>query len=426
MRFIHQHDDIVPGGEHRVLFALVIAELVDQSENEGFVGLQIVPQLFAVLGLTFLFLPNHFRLYEILMDLVIKIFAIGDDQECEIARDLAPNLAGKEHHGKGLAGALGVPENAQLALQLRPILHRFHQIVHAEILMVFGNDLVLLVAEHDKVFDVIHQTIFPQQAVDEIADRAFSHCTGFLQRLTVRPFLLGVNLQPLKEMIVGGVERAEPCLQPIGQHADLVECEQVRDIPQIIFQVVVVSFLYLDDAVFQLDKHHGQAVDENQHIRAAPVDAPLYPHLRNGGEGVVFRTVEIHHLHKIEILFAVAAEADLDAVADLVVVLVIRGRHIRGAEIAAQIPGDLFQLFAGNAGIQARQGLPQNKGEHAFLLAAAPCPVGQEFPLVRGRITAQNTILERVALQLLQDCLFNIVFGYEVAHDCHHLYYPFF
>ena len=263
VRFIHQHDDIVPGGEHRVLFTLVIAELMDQGENEGFVGLQIVPQLLTVLRLAFLFLPDHFRLYKILVDLVIQVFAVGDDQEREIARDLAPNLAGEEHHGKGFAGALGVPEHAKLALQLRPVLYRFHQIVHTEILVVFGDDLVLLVAEHDEVFNVIHQSIFLQQAVDEIPDRAFAHRTGFLQRLTVGPFLLGVHLQPLEEMIVGGVEGTEPRLQPVGQHTDLVEGEQVRDIPQIVLQVVVIGFLHLDDAVFQLDKHHGQTIDED-------------------------------------------------------------------------------------------------------------------------------------------------------------------
>ena len=347
MRFIHQHDDIVPGGEHRVLFTPVIAELMDQGENEGFVGLQIVPQLLTVLRLAFLFLPNHFRLYKILVDLVIQVFAIGDDQECEIARDLAPNLAGEEHHGKGFAGTLGMPEHAKLALQLRPVLYRFYQVVHSEILVVFGNDLVLLIAEHDEVFYVVDQPAFLQQAVDEIPDRAFAHRTGFLQSLTVGPFLLGVHLQPLEEMIVGGVEGAEPCLQPVGQHADLIERKQVRDIPQVVLQVVVIGLLHLDDAVFQLNKHHGQAVDKNQHVRATPVDASLYPHLGNGGEGVALRAVKIDQLHKIKILFAVAAEADFDAVADLVVVLVIGGRHIRGAEIPAEVAGDLLQLFAG-------------------------------------------------------------------------------
>lgn len=170
---------------------------------------------------------------------------------------------------------------------------------------------------------------------------------GFLQSLTVGPFLLGVHLQPLEEMIVGGVEGAEPCLQPVGQHADLIERKQVRDIPQVVLQVVVIGLLHLDDAVFQLNKHHGQAVDKNQHVRATPVDASLYPHLGNGGEGVVLRAVKIDQLHKIKILFAVAAEADFDAVADLVVVLVIGGRHIRGAEIPAEVAGDLLQLFAG-------------------------------------------------------------------------------
>ena len=125
--------------------------------------------------------------------------------------------------------------------------------------------------------------------------------------------------------------------------------------------------------------------------------------------------VKVHQLHKIKIVLPITAEADFDAVSDLVIILVIGGRHIRGAEIAAEVAGDLHQLLPGDDGIQARQSLPQYLREYAFLLAAASRTVRQRFTLVRGRGATQNIILERSTLQLLQDRLFDIVFGYEVA-----------
>jgi hypothetical protein len=72
-----------------------------------------------------------YRSGQILVNLIVQILAIRDDEEGEIARHLPAHLSGKEHHGVGLAGALGVPEHAQLSLQLGAIRHRFHQVVHA-------------------------------------------------------------------------------------------------------------------------------------------------------------------------------------------------------------------------------------------------------------------------------------------------------
>ncbi len=216
--------------EHRVLFTLVIAELMDQGENEGFVGLQIVPQLLTVLRLAFLFLPNHFRLYKILVDLVIQVFAIGDDQECEIARRSCAEPCGRRTPWKRICRNPGCARTRQACPAAPPGSLPIPSSCSLRNTGGFGNDLVLLIAEHDEVFYVVDQPAFLQQAVDEIPDRNFRPPYRLPSKPDGRPILLGVHLQPLEEMIVGGVEGAEPCLQPVGQHADLIERKQVRDI----------------------------------------------------------------------------------------------------------------------------------------------------------------------------------------------------
>ena len=156
-----------------------------------------------------------------------------------------------------------MPEDAQLALQLRTVSHRLHQIVYAEILMILGDDLALLVAEHDEVFDVIDQALLAKQTVNEIPHGTLANCRRFLDCFSVRMLFLGVHLQPLKEVVVSRIKGADSRFQPVGKDTDLIERKEIRNIPQIVFQINVIRFLHLDDAVFQLDEHHRQTVDED-------------------------------------------------------------------------------------------------------------------------------------------------------------------
>ena len=400
----------------KLFLPLVIVEFMDQREDERLVGPQILPQLLPVFRLAFFFRADDLGFYEVLADLRVQILPVGNDQEREITGDLPADLAGEKHHGIGLSRTLRMPENAQLPLQFLPVFHRLHQIVHAKILMVLGDDLVPLVAEHDEVFDVIRQPFFPQQTVDKAPHGAFADGPRVPDGFPVRAFLFGVHFQPLEEVVIRGVERAEPGLQTVGEDADLVERKQVRNVFPVALKVFIIRFLHLYDTVFQLDEDHRQTVNENDNVRSVPVSLPLDPHLGNGGEGVVFRALEVHQLHKVEILFSVAAQLDLNAVSDLVVILVVGGRHIRSGKIAAEVPGDVFQPVRRNVGIQARQSLPQNPRKNALLFVAAPRPVRQDLPLVRRGVAAQNVVTKRLRFQLLQDRLFDVVFGYETTH----------
>jgi hypothetical protein len=59
---------------------------------------------------------------EVLVDLVVQVLAVGDDHEGPVAGQLAQHLLGEEDHRVALAAALGVPEDAQLALVLADLL----------------------------------------------------------------------------------------------------------------------------------------------------------------------------------------------------------------------------------------------------------------------------------------------------------------
>ncbi len=346
----------------------------------------------------------------------VQVLPVRDDEKGEVAGDLLLHLPGEEHHGEGFAGALGVPEHAQLALKLPAVLHGRHQVVDAEELVVLGDDLVPLVAEHDEILDIVDEVRLVQKAVHKVAHRAFAHGVRRADGLAVGPLLFGIHLQPFKEMVVSGVECPQPGLEAVTQHAHLVEGEQVGDVLLILGQVLPVGFLHLDDAVFQLHKDHGQAVDEDEHVRPVPVIPALDPHLGHRREGVVFGALEIHQLHEIEVRLPVPPEFHANAVADLLIVGVVDRDQVRAGEVPKKILFDLRQLLPRYARVQPEQRLVQHARQHALLLIPAPGTVRQHFHLFQRRIASHHVIPKGLPFQLLQDRLFYIVFGNKVWH----------
>ena len=51
---------------------------------------------------------------------------------------------------------------------------------------------------------------------DKVSDRAVANGSDVFDHPSIRVLLFGINLQPLEEVIIGGIESAEPCLQPVG------------------------------------------------------------------------------------------------------------------------------------------------------------------------------------------------------------------
>ena len=96
-------------------------------------------QMLAAVGLALL--GDGPRVAEVLVDLVVEVVPVGDDEERPVAGHLPQHLLREEDHRKALAAPLRVPEDAQPALVGLDLLQSGDGVVHAEELVVLGDDL---------------------------------------------------------------------------------------------------------------------------------------------------------------------------------------------------------------------------------------------------------------------------------------------
>ena len=108
-----------------------------------------------------------------------------------------------------------MPKHAELSVEFFSVFHGIHQVVDAEILMVFRDDLDILIIKNNEVFNIVDQPFFIEQAVDKISDGAVGNRLAFSQLLTVGSLVFILDFQPLKEMVIACAERAEPCFQTV-------------------------------------------------------------------------------------------------------------------------------------------------------------------------------------------------------------------
>ena len=108
-----------------------------------------------------------------------------------------------------------MPEHTKLSVEFLSVSHGIHQVVDAEILMVFRDDLDILIIKNNEVFNIVDQPFFIEQAVDKISDGAVGNRLAFSQLLTVGRLVFILDFQPLKEMVIACAERAEPCFQTV-------------------------------------------------------------------------------------------------------------------------------------------------------------------------------------------------------------------
>ena len=130
-------------GEHRVAFAVLRAELLDQREDVAVVFLVQHPlQALTAVSPDPLFVFQHCSCVgEVAVDLAVQVVTVGDDHERPVAGNLPQHLLGEEDHRIALAGTLRVPEHAELALVLLDVLDGGDGVVDAEELVVLGDEL---------------------------------------------------------------------------------------------------------------------------------------------------------------------------------------------------------------------------------------------------------------------------------------------
>src|SRR3972149_873407 len=115
-------------------------------------------------------LGDSFHIGKIFIDLIVKFGAVSDNYESPVTLKFAQDFLRKEHHRKGFAAALCMPEDAESAPDLTPgpspvrrgeIANRIERIVDTQELVVFSNDLLqttLALLEEGEVLNQIQQT----------------------------------------------------------------------------------------------------------------------------------------------------------------------------------------------------------------------------------------------------------------------------
>ena len=133
------------------------AEFLDQREHQPLVLPEELAHLLAVLRLRGFGFGDRAGVQEVAVNLPVQIVAVRHDHEREIARLFAEDFAGVENHRETLARTLRVPEHAELALQFFALEERIVGAVHADKLVVLGDDLLVVLVVEDEVLDVIQQ-----------------------------------------------------------------------------------------------------------------------------------------------------------------------------------------------------------------------------------------------------------------------------
>ena len=180
VRLVGDDDDVVARG-----IALaghdVPVELLDQREDVRLALRQQPAQVLSARGPAGVaVVVHHPAAGEGLVDLAVEVVAVGQHQEGEVAAELAMHLAGEQHHRIALAGPLGMPEDAQPALPLLAFAHRRDGPVHAEELVVAGEDLLRFaggIVEDDEVLDEVDEIALAAHALQH---RFHIHHAGLL------------------------------------------------------------------------------------------------------------------------------------------------------------------------------------------------------------------------------------------------------
>ena len=95
------------------------------------------------------------------------------------------------------------------------------------------------------------------------------------------------------------------------------------------------------------------------------------------------------------------ANGDFDAVAELIIELIVCGGHVGSGEISAKLLAYSVELVPGNLRVEAQEGCFQNVRQYALFFACASRAVGQFFLHLRIWVTAEDIIIERSSTKLL-------------------------
>ena len=384
-----------------------VVELLDQGEDEAGVAPQHLDQPLSAGGHELL----SFRLAQQAAglkgaaDLFVQLLPVSKHHDGGRTLKLPADLLRQEQHGIALAGALGVPEDAQFAVAELPFLPGLHGGVHAQVLVVPGQDFhrapVGVIVE-DEVFKQVEEILLPADAPQHGLQR-HAALIRFLQAL------------PLMEEFILAAQGAHLGLQAVGEHQEGVVVEQMRDGVQIIGIVVGVGVLHVHVAALQLDEQQGQAVDEAHDVRPAAVEIAVNFELLHRQKVIVPRVGKVDDHGPAGVGFPVRLlHRDGDAVPDQAILILIDLQERGRGQVKGQRLAGLLQLGVADPRIQPFQRLPEIPPEDDLVIALPP----------QGAVFAQHLLvigIDHLPAQLIveQGCgavLNQYVFGIVVGH----------
>src|SRR6516164_985701 len=155
------------------------------------------------------------------VDLVIQLGPIRDDHERPVAGNFAEHLLSEKNHRKAFAQPLSMPEDAQPAVPAPNRFQGFDGIVHAEELVVHGDDLLQiprLFRKQGKVFDKVKQASRFTNAANDLLQRH----RGFL--------FFALDLLPFGEMFPAGCYGSNSTIETVGEDQRSVRPEKLRNV----------------------------------------------------------------------------------------------------------------------------------------------------------------------------------------------------
>lgn len=221
------------------------------------------------------------------IELVVQVDAVGHDHDGGAVQRLLQEM-GVEDHGQGLAAALGVPEDAALAVGGGGG-HRFlHRLADGEVLVIPGQNLNRLLGVAGKEDEILQNVQQPLPLEHTLVEGVKLGIGGVL--------IAAVFGLPLHEAVQAGGDGARPVGGQVADNADGVVDKQGGDVLDVVAQLVVgvLHPRVLLGGAFQLHDHQGQAVEEQNHVRAAGAAVFDVCILVYHIEGVVVRVLVVH------------------------------------------------------------------------------------------------------------------------------------
>ncbi len=277
VRLVDHDDHVAPVGEKRMLRAGVLlgvraSELLQCCEVDAARDpvAQFVAQLRPFAHLHRLFGEKQ-ALIERLEQLPVEFGAIGDDDDCGVLElVVARNEIGVQLHLHRLARALGVPDDAGLAVRLDRLHGAADGLGHREVLVRLRDALAQaggVFIECSEIAHELEEALLIEQAVERIVDRLDRDPdldAGLGEWLAV------VIDVPGREMVERCERRAVLRLEPVAREREHAEPERHRKLAQVRLQLRVGG----SDAggcrprALQFDDAQRHAVDEEHDVES--------------------------------------------------------------------------------------------------------------------------------------------------------------